>query len=50
VFDLDIDPTPDDSKHPTVSVFITEMFIGEEVSLENRHYQAYTPMGEKNLE
>jgi hypothetical protein len=29
-----------------VSVFITDAFIGEEVNLEKKHHQAYTPMGE----
>jgi hypothetical protein len=30
-----------------VSIFITDMFIREEVNPEKRHHQAYTPMGEK---
>jgi hypothetical protein len=47
VFDVDADPVTDDSKHPMVSVFITDAFIGEEVKPEKKHHQAYTPMGEK---
>jgi hypothetical protein len=31
----------------TVSVFLTNTFIGEEFNPEKRHHQAYTPMGEK---
>jgi hypothetical protein len=29
VFDIDVDPITDDSKHPMVSVFITDTWIGE---------------------
>jgi hypothetical protein len=47
VFDVDAIPTTDQPDHPAVSVFITDMFIGEEVNPEKRHHQAYTPMGEK---
>jgi hypothetical protein len=47
VFDVDADPTTDDSKHPMVSVFITDAFIGAEVNPKKKHHQAYTPMGEK---
>jgi hypothetical protein len=47
VFDVDIVPATDKPDHPTVSVFITDAFIGEEVNPEKRHDQAYTPMGEK---
>jgi hypothetical protein len=47
VFNVDTDPTTDDSKHPMVSVVITDAFIGEEVRSEKIHHQAYTPMGEK---
>jgi hypothetical protein len=46
VFDADADPTTDDSKHPMVSIFITDAFIGEEVKPEKKHHQAYTPIGE----
>jgi hypothetical protein len=42
VFDVDADPTTDDSKHPMVSVFITDTFIGE-VKPKKKHHQAYTP-------
>jgi hypothetical protein len=37
----------DDSKHPMVSISITDAFIGEEVNPEKKHHQAYMPMGEK---
>jgi hypothetical protein len=47
MFDIDIVPATDKLDHPTVSVFITDVFIGEEVNPEKRHHQAYTPMGEK---
>jgi hypothetical protein len=47
VFNIDADTTTDDSKHPMVSVLITDAFIGEEVNPEKKHHQAYTPMGEK---
>jgi hypothetical protein len=47
VFDIDADTATDDSKHPMVSVFITDTFIGEEVNPKKKHHQAYTPMGEK---
>jgi hypothetical protein len=47
VFNIDADPTTDDSTHPMVSVFITDAFIGEEVKPEKKHHQAYTPMGEE---
>jgi hypothetical protein len=46
VFAVDADTTTDDSKHPMVSVLITDTFIGEEVNPERKHHQAYTPMGE----
>jgi hypothetical protein len=44
---VDADTTTEDSKHPMVSILITDAFIGEEVNSEERHHQAYTPMGEK---
>jgi hypothetical protein len=47
VFDIDADTAADDSKHPMVSVLITDAFIGEEVNHKKKHHQAYTPMGEK---
>jgi hypothetical protein len=47
IFDVDAVPITDDSKHPMVSVFITDAFIGEEVNPKKKHHQAYTPMGEK---
>jgi hypothetical protein len=47
VFDVDAISTTDKPDHPAVSVFITDMFIGEEVNPEKRHHQAYTVMGEK---
>jgi hypothetical protein len=47
VFDIDADPVTDDSKHPMVSILITDAFIGEEVNPEKKHHQAYTPLGEK---
>jgi hypothetical protein len=47
VFDVDVVPATDKPDHPTVSIFITNMFIGEEVNPEKRDHQAYTPMGEK---
>jgi hypothetical protein len=47
VFDVDANTTTDDSKHPMVSILITDAFIGEEVKPEKKHHQAYTPMGEK---
>jgi hypothetical protein len=47
VFNIDTDTTTDDSKHPMVSVLITDAFIGVEVNPEKKHHQAYTPMGEK---
>jgi hypothetical protein len=47
VFDVDADTTTDDSKHPMVSIFITDAFTGEEVKPKKKHHQAYTPMGEK---
>jgi hypothetical protein len=47
VFDVDVVPATDKLDHPMVSVFITDVFIGEEVNPEKRHHQAYTPMGEK---
>jgi hypothetical protein len=47
VFDIDADPITDDSKHPMVSIFMTDAFIGEEVNPEKKCHQAYTPMGEK---
>jgi hypothetical protein len=34
VFDIDAVPIPDNSKHPMVSIFITDAFIGEEVNKE----------------
>jgi hypothetical protein len=45
VFDVDADPATDDSKHPMVSVLITDAFIGEEVKPEQKHHQAYAPVG-----
>jgi hypothetical protein len=47
VFNIDTVPIPDDSKHPMVSVFITDAPIGEEVNPEKKHHQAYTLMAEK---
>jgi hypothetical protein len=47
VFNVDIVPATDKPNHSTVSIFITNTFIGEEVNPEKRHHQAYTPMGEK---
>jgi hypothetical protein len=47
VFNVDADPATDDSKHPMVSIFITDTFIGEEVKPKKKHHQAYTLMGEK---
>jgi hypothetical protein len=47
VLNVDADTATDDSKHPMVSVLITDAFIGEEVKPEKKHHQAYTPMGEK---
>jgi hypothetical protein len=47
VFNINTNPITDDSKHPIVSIFITDAFIGEEVNPEKKHHQAYTPMGEK---
>jgi hypothetical protein len=47
VFDVDADPITDHSKHPMVSIFITDTFIGEEVNPKKDHHQAYTLMGEK---
>jgi hypothetical protein len=47
VFNIDADTATDNSKHPMVSVLITDTFIGEEVNPEKKHHQAYTPMGEK---
>jgi hypothetical protein len=47
VFDIDVVPATDKPDHPTVSVFIIDMFIGEEVNLEKSHHQAYTLIGEK---
>jgi hypothetical protein len=47
VFAIDADTATDDSKHPMVSILITDAFIGEEVNPEKKHHQAYTPMGEK---
>jgi hypothetical protein len=47
VFDVDVVPATDKPDPPTVSIFITDAFIGEEVNPEKRHHQAYTPMGEK---
>jgi hypothetical protein len=32
VFDVDADSTTEDSKHPMVSILITNAFIGEEVN------------------
>jgi hypothetical protein len=49
VFDIDADTATDDSKHPMVSVLITDTVIGDEVKPEKKHHQAYTPMGEKKL-
>jgi hypothetical protein len=46
VFDVDTAPATDESKHPMVSVLITDAFIGEEVNPEKKHHQAHTPMGE----
>jgi hypothetical protein len=47
VFDVNAVPITDNSKHPMVSIFITDTFIGEEVKPEKKHYQAHTLMGEK---
>jgi hypothetical protein len=47
VLDIDTDTATEDSKHPMVSVLITDAFIGEEVKPAKKHHQAYTPMGEK---
>jgi hypothetical protein len=47
MFAVDTNTTTDDSKHPMVSVLITDAFIGEEVNLKKKYHQAYTPMGEK---
>jgi hypothetical protein len=47
VFDIDVIPATDKPDHPMVSVFITDMFIGEEVNPKKRHHQAYTPKGDK---
>jgi hypothetical protein len=47
IFDIETVPIPDVPKHPIVSVFITDAFIGEEVQTEKKHHQAYTPMREK---
>jgi rhodanese-related sulfurtransferase len=47
VFDVDTDSATEDSKHPMVSILITDDFIGEEVKPEKKHHQAYTLMGEK---
>jgi hypothetical protein len=47
VFTVDADTATEDSKHPMVSVLITDTFIGEEVKSEKKHHQAYTLMGEK---
>jgi hypothetical protein len=47
VLDVDADSATEDSKHPMVSVLITDAFIGEEVKPEKKHHQAHTPMGEK---
>jgi hypothetical protein len=44
VFNVDAIPVPDDPKHPMVSIFITDTFIGEEVNLVKKHHQAYTLM------
>jgi hypothetical protein len=41
VFDVDTDSATDDSKHPMVSVFITDTFIGKEVKPEKKHHQAW---------
>jgi hypothetical protein len=46
IFDIDADST-EDSKHPMVSILITDAFIGEEVHPEKKYHQVYTPMGEK---
>jgi hypothetical protein len=47
VLDVDANSATEDSKHPMVSVLITDAFIGEEVKPEKKCHQAYTPMGEK---
>jgi hypothetical protein len=47
VLDVDADSATEDSKHPMVSVLITNAFIGEEVKPEKKHHQAYTLIGEK---
>jgi hypothetical protein len=47
VLDVDADTATDDSKHPMVSVLMTNAFIGGELKPEKKHHQAYTPMGEK---
>jgi hypothetical protein len=47
VFNIDADSATEDSKHPMVSILITDAFIGEEVKPKKKHHQAYTLMGEK---
>jgi hypothetical protein len=47
VFNIDVVPATDKPDHSMVSIFITNVFIGEEVNPEKRHHQAYTLMGEK---
>jgi hypothetical protein len=47
VFNIDTNTATDDSKHPMVSVFITDTFIGEEVNPKKKHHQTYMLMGEK---
>jgi hypothetical protein len=49
VFDIDTIPVSDDSKHPMVSIFITDAFIGEEVNPEKKHHQAYTVRGHLSI-
>jgi hypothetical protein len=47
VFDIDVIPATDKLDHPTISIFITDAFIEEEVNPKKKHHQAYTPEGEK---
>jgi hypothetical protein len=42
MFDIDVDSATEDSKHPMVSILITDAFIGAEVNPERKHHQAYT--------
>jgi hypothetical protein len=40
VFNVDVVPATDKPDHSTVSIFITNAFIGEDVNPEKRHHQA----------